>query len=115
MNKIKKGTLGVFNWLRFSLSLVKGIFGGNSPELVLKVIELFVVLEAPLYKNTLYLGRNTTKSARLLQSLIESYFETKSEVTLSQVMTVLKEEIIEREQKDGRKQLSGRPIRRGDS
>lgn len=108
MNKIKKSTLGVFNWLRFSLSLIKGIFGGNSPELVLKVIELFVALEAPLYKDTLYLGRSTTKSAKLLQSLVESYFKTKSEVTLNQIMTVLKEEIIEREQNNGRKQFQSR-------
>ena len=111
MNKVERVIRGIFNWLKFSLSLRK-IFGGNSPELVLKIIKLYVALEAPLYKDTLYFGRNMITSSKLLESLIDSYFETKSEVTLKQVMTVLKNEIIEREQKDGRKQLSGGPIRR---
>lgn len=115
MNKVKKSIVGIFNWLRFSLSLTKGIFGGNSPELVLKVIELFVTLEAPLYKDTLYLGRDVLTTAKLLKTLVESYLETKSEVTLNQIMTVLKEEIIEREQNNGRKQFSSRPIRRGNT
>lgn len=114
MNKTKRAIIQAFNWLRFVISSMK-VFRGTSPELILKIITAFVTLEAPLYNNTLYLGRNTVKSAMLLQSLVESYFETKSEVTLSQIMTVLKEEIIEREQKDGRKQFSGRPIRRGNS
>ena len=114
MNKTKRAIIQAFNWLRFVISSIK-VFRGNSPELILKIITAFVTLEAPLYKDTLYLGRSTTKSAELLQSLVESYLETKSGVTLNQIMTVLKEEIIEREQRDGRKQLSGRPIRRGNS
>lgn len=111
MNKLKKGIIGTFNWLRFSFSVAKGIFGGNSPELVLKIIELFVVLEAPLYKKSMYFGRSMADSTFLLQSLIGSYLETKSSVTLNQIMTVLKEEIIEREQKHGREQFPSRPFR----
>ena len=48
------------------------------------------------------------KSSELLQVLIDSYLETKSEVTLDQLLEVLKEEFIKREENNGRKQLSSR-------
>ena len=102
MNKTKRAIMQVFNWLKFVVFSIK-VFRGSSPELILKIIATFVVLESPLYKDTLYFNRSMTDSAFLLKSLIESYLETKSEVTLNQIMTVLKEEIIEREQRNGRK------------
>ena len=114
MNKIKRVSIKTFNWLKFIIASIK-VFRGNSPELVLKIIEMFVVLESPLYRDTLYLGRSMADSALLLQSLIRSYLETKSEVTLSQIMTVLKEEIIEREKKNGREQFPSRPLRRSNT
>ena len=104
IKSIKKALVAIHNWILFSCSLVKGIFGGNSPELILKVIMNFVVLEAPYYKNIMYLGRNMNQSSELLQALIASYFETKSEVTLDQILAVLKEEFIRRET-HGRKQF----------
>ena len=114
MNNFKKNAIGIFNWIKFFLTSRK-IFGGNSPALILKIIELFVVLETPLYKDTMFLGRNLPVSVNLLRNLIESYLETKSGVTLDQIMTVLKEEIIEREQSNGRKQFQSRPTRRSNS
>ena len=111
MNKFQRALIKAFNWLRFSTALIK-VFRGNSPELVLRVIETFITLQACLYEDTTYLGRSITGSALLLQSLVNVYFETKSEVTLNQIMTVLKEEIIEREQKNGREQFPSRPFRR---
>lgn len=107
MNNFKRNIIGIFNWIRFFLTSKK-VFGGNSPTLILKIIELFVALEAPLYKDSMYLGRNMSTSVKLFRSLIESYMETKSSVTLNQIMTVLKEEIIEREQNNGRKQFQSR-------
>ena len=104
MNNFKRNIIGIFNWIRFFLTSKK-VFGGNSPALILKIIELFVVLEAPLYKDSMYLGRSMPTSIKLFCSLVESYLETKSGVTLDQIMTVLKEEIIEREQNNGRKQF----------
>jgi hypothetical protein len=114
MNKTKRAIIQAFNWLRFVVSSMK-VFRGDSPELILKVIEIFVTIESPLYKDTLYLGRSIKNSASLLKSLVESYLETKSGVTLNQIMTVLKEEIIEREQENGREQLPSRPFRRSNS
>ena len=114
MNKTKRAIIQAFNWLRFVVSSMK-VFRGNSPELILKIIATFVVLESPLYKDTLYFGRSMTDSASLLQGLVDTYLETKSGVTLNQIMTVLKEEIIEREQENGREQLPSRPFRRSNS
>lgn len=110
MNKTKRALIQAFNWLRFVVTSMK-VFRGNSPELILKIIATFVVLESPLYKDTLYFGRSMIDSASLLQGLVEAYLETKSGVTLNQIMTVLKEEIIEREQNNGREQLPSRPFR----
>ena len=114
MSNFKKSAIGILNWIRFFLTSRK-VFGGNSPALVLKVIELFVTLEAPLYNDSMYLGRSVPTSVKLFQNLVKSYLETKSEVTLSQIMTVLKEEIIEREQNNGRKQFQGRQTGRSSS
>ena len=114
MNKFKRALIQAFNWLRFSTALIK-VFRGNSPELILRVIEIFVTLESPLYKDTLYLGRSMSDSVLLFQNLVKLYLETKSEVTLSQIMTVLKEEIIEREQKNGREQFPSGPFRRSNT
>ena len=103
ITRIKRAFISIRNWILFSCSLFKGIFGGNSPELVLKVIMNFVTLETPYYKNTLYFSRDIQDSCALLEALITSYFETKSEVTLNQILEVLKEEFIRREENHGRK------------
>ena len=104
INNIKRTFISIRNWISFSCSLFKEIFGGNSPELVLKVIMNFVALEAPYYKNIIYMNRTVKDSSDLLSALIISYLETKSEVTLNQILEVLKEEFIRREE-HGRKQF----------
>lgn len=114
MNTFKRKVISTFNWLKFSL-FVRKKFGKNSSESILEVVKLFIELELPLYKNTMYLGRDIKTSADLFKSLVDSYIKTKSEVTLNQVITVLKDEIIEREKEHGRQQFSGRPIRRNNS
>ena len=101
---IKRAFISIRNWILFSCSLFKGIFGGNSPELILKVIMNFVVLETPYYKNTICMNRSVKDSSDLLGALVDSYFETKSETTLDQILVVLKEEFIRREN-HGRKQF----------
>ena len=79
--------------------LRKGIFGSSSPEVILNVIKKFVSLEAPFYSNKVVMNRSMEKSILLLSSLITSYLETKSDVTLDQILTVLKEEFLRRESK----------------
>ena len=104
ITNIKRTFVSIRNWILFSCSLRKEIFGANSPELILKVIMNLVALETPYYKNIIYCGRSTEKSKELLQALITSYLETKSEVTLNQILEVIKEEFIKREE-HGRKQF----------
>lgn len=103
---IKRKLLSVLNYIKFTYFLSKGIFGSNSPEVILKMICKFVTLEAPFYSNKVVMGRSVKKSAELLCSLVNSYIETKSNTTLNQIIEVLKEEILKREDKrDGRKQF----------
>ena len=104
ITNIKRAFISIRNWILFLYSLRKEKFGANSPELILKVIMNLVALETPYYKNIIYCGRSTEKSKELLQVLITSYLETKSEVTLNQILEVLKEEFIKREE-HGRKQF----------
>ncbi len=108
MNRITSIIKGIFvsirNWILFLYSIRKEKFGANSPELILKVIMNLVALETPYYKNVIYCGRSVEKSNKLLQALITSYLETKSEVTLNQILEVLKEEFIRREN-HGRQQF----------
>ena len=83
---------------------MRGTFG-STPESVLALMAKFIELEAPRWFSDIYMGRNVSKSCRLLQILVDSYRETKSEVVLNQILVVLKEEIIRRELKNGRKQF----------
>ena len=100
----KRLVISIINYTKFMYFLCKGIFGSNSPEVILKMIKKFVTLEAPFYPNTFVMNRSIYKSTELLCALIDSYLATKSEVTLEQILAVLKEEFIKREQ-NGRKQF----------
>lgn len=103
---LKRRATSVVNYIKFIYFLSKGIFGSNSPEVVLKMICKFVTLEAPFYSNKIVMGRSMKKSIELLSVLIPSYIETKSEVTLDQILEVLKREFLQRESKNyGRKQF----------
>ena len=99
---IKRRVFGVLNYVKFIYFLSKGIFGSSSPEVALRVIQKFLTLEAPFYSNNMVMGRTVKRSIELLDVLITSYIETKSEITLNQIFEVLKTEFIERE-KNGRK------------
>ena len=106
MNRIKQKFTNTINFIKFSYFLSKGkIFGSKSPEQILRVIKKFIALEYPKYPDVQYLGRSVKDSSNLLSSLIDSYLETKSEVTLNQILEVLKEEFIQRVEKHGRKQF----------
>ena len=106
MNRIKKKFIGIINCIKFFYFLFKyGAFEGDSPNFILKVIQKFITLESPYYPNTIYLGRSITKSSELLGALIDSYFDTKSEITLNQILEVLKDDFIQRVEKNGRKQF----------
>ena len=103
---IKKQVKSFVNYIKFAYFLSNGIFGSNSPETILKLICKFVSLEAPFYSNKVVMGRSIQKSIELLNILISSYIETKSETTLEQILEVLKREFLQRESKNnGRKQF----------
>ena len=102
----KRRVFSVLNYIKFVYFLSKGIFGSTSPEVILKMICKFVTLEAPFYSDKIVMGRSVKKSAELLCCLVNSYIETKSSTTLNQIIEVLKEEFLKREDKrDGRKQF----------
>ena len=102
--KLKRRVVSFINYIKFIYFLSKGIFGNDSPDTILKVIKKFLALEAPYYPQTILLSRSTSKSAELLGFLISSYLRTKSEITLNQIIEVLKEEFIKRDtKKNGRK------------
>ena len=103
---MKKSIRSIINYVKFVYFLRKGIFGSNSPEVILQIIKKFVSLEAPFYSDKIVMNRSMEKSILLLSSLITSYLETKSDITLDQIFTVLKEEFLRRENKNhGRKQF----------
>lgn len=98
MNRIKESLYNLINYCKFLYLLLKnqGI-GNKSPDIILKVIKIFISLESNRYPNSLYFNRGIAESSTLLCSLIDSYLNTKSEVTLNQLLEVLKEEFIKRE------------------
>lgn len=103
---LKRSFISVLNYIKFAYFLRKGIFGSSSPEVLLKIICKFVDLEAPFYSNKITMGRSVKKSIQLLNALVTSYIETKSEVTLNQIIEVLKREFLQRENTNhGRKQF----------
>ena len=103
---LKRRVISLINYTKFIYFLSKGIFGSSSPDVILKLICKFVALEAPFYSNKIIMGRNTKKSIELLSVLVPSYIETKSEITLDQILEVLKREFLQRENKNhGRKQF----------
>ena len=103
---IKRRVTSIINYTKFIYFLCKGIFGSNSPEVILKLICKFVTLEAPFYSEKVIMGRDVNKSIKLLNVLVSSYVETKSEITLNQILEVLKREFLQRENKhNGRKQF----------
>lgn len=101
---IKRRAIGLVNYIKFAYFLCKGVFGNNSSDMILKVLCKFISLEAPFYSQKIVMGRSMPKSINLLENLVASYIQTRSTVTLDQILEVLKEEFIKREDKKyGRK------------
>ena len=95
MKKIKRAFISTLNWLKLLWFLPK-VLGKPSSSVVLDLLNKFISLEGKHYDADVYLGRSMRNSTNLFNSLVSYYKDTKSEVTLNQIMTVLKEEFIER-------------------
>ena len=107
--RIKRRAISLLNYTKFIYFLSKGIFGRTTPDVLLRLICKFVTLEAPFYSQKIVMGRSVNKSIELLNTLVTSYLKTKSEVTLDQILEVLKREFLQRENKrNGRKQFQSR-------
>ena len=100
--KFKRRVLSIFNYAKFVHFLCQGVFGSKSSSAILKVLCKFVELEAPFYSTKVVMGRSINKSIQLLNALVASYIETKSETTLDQILEVLKTEFLLRSE-NGRK------------
>ena len=78
------------------------IFHNGDPSLVLRVLQKFTEKAYSEYNEEFVMGRTPLDSTKLLSVLIDRYFETKSKVTLDQILQVLRVEFILRESKSGR-------------
>ena len=78
------------------------IFHNGNPKDVLKVLQKFVEKAWSEYPDTVVMNRSTVQSAALLGVLIDQYYKTGSNTILEQILEVLKNEFIKREQ-NGRK------------
>ena len=90
----------IIKFLKFSFFLYKQhVFRDGNPSLVLRVIQKYIELESSNFSDSLCLGRSIKSSTKLLSTLIDEYFETKSERALNNTLEVLKEEFIKRNRK----------------
>lgn len=78
------------------------VFHNGDPKDVLKVLQKFIEKAWSEYPDTVVMNRTTVQSAALLGVLIDQYYKTGSNITLEQILEVLKNEFIERK-KNGRK------------
>lgn len=91
----------IIKLLRFSFYLYyQNLFRDGDPQLVLRVIQGYINLESQNYKNSVVYGRTVGTSVKLLSTLIDEYFENKSDKTLDQILEVLKVEFIKRNVKN---------------
>ena len=82
----------------------KDIFGQRSPKAVLMLIEKFLELQVEKFPKVFIMGRDPKTSLELLKSLNVTYSKLKASSTLDQILEVIKNEFIERENY-GRKQF----------
>ena len=86
-----------YRFLKFMYQIWKNkLFTYKKSEDILKVVLYVVRTEYKYYSNRDIMNRDSEKSKELLESLINKYLETHSEITLNQVLQVFKEEIIKR-------------------
>ena len=87
----------IFKLLKFSLYLNKQeVFGKGNPQLLLKVIKGYIELDSTSYRNSIVSGRSVSSSVKLIGTLIDEYFESKSDKILDQILEVIKVEFIKR-------------------
>lgn len=87
----------ILRLIKFLFSLLReGVFAKKNPEQILILILLLVKSEWKYYNKKVVMSRSIETSTKLLESLIKTYRETHSEVTLDQILQVLKEEFIKR-------------------
>lgn len=95
--KLAHKVRSVTNLWKFVSFLIKNkVFKSESPEVALRVLQKFFELQYKEYENKIVMNRDPMKSTLLFRALVNEYFNTKSSVTLNQILTVLKEEFIER-------------------
>ena len=51
---MKRSVSSFINYIKFAYFLTRDIFGSNSPEVILRVINKFVSLEAPFYSDNVH-------------------------------------------------------------
>lgn len=105
LERVKRSIKGTFNLIKFIYYIKRAnLFGSNSPDTVLSLMSKFIELQWPFYTQSRVFNRTPEKSSELLQVLTCIYLGSKSNVTLDQIFSVLKEEFIKREN-NGRKQF----------
>ena len=102
-DKLKNKTTIVKKTLGFCYFLFhEKIFGVGNTLNILKILQLYLSFECDYCSDKLIMNRDKYKSAALFSVLVNEYLKNRSEVTLSQLLSVLKEEFIKRDI-DGRK------------
>ena len=98
-----KRVLSILRTLSFCYFSFKWkIFGSGDPLNILRILKLYLSYECSEYSDKYIMSRDKYTSAGLFTSLVDKYIETQSIVTLNQLLSVLKEEFIERDN-NGRK------------
>lgn len=95
---IGRSVRGAWFAIIFMLYLIKlKAFSNNTPETLLKVVQEFVRLATPTYKDKpVSMSRSMEQSSLLLDTLINKWFKDKSSVTLDQILEVIKNEFVRR-------------------
>ena len=91
-----------FRSLSFCYFILKNrIFGRGDTIWILKIISFFLSFECSEYSDKVIMNRDKYKSAALFSVLVNEYEKSKSKIVLNQLLQVLKEEFLERD--NGRK------------
>ena len=96
---IGQSVRGAWLTLKFLTYLNKiKAFNNNDEKTVLRVIQRYIELVTPTYLNSSrIMSRDINQSSMLLSALIDKWFRDKSGVTIEQILEVLRNEFIGRE------------------
>ena len=85
------------NFLKFIKFLWQNkIFESREPVVILELVQKFIELQSSEYGNKIVMNRDVKRSVLLLKALTRAYLDNRSETNLNQLLTVLKQEFIER-------------------